>query len=411
MKVVHISATPLAGSPIRIVNALNKYTDIQARSINLNAGAYGTRTFPEDLIWTEHREMCESIIRDADILHFHHWFDFASIKNPFGFDFLSHMKQSAKYLMHWHSNPMAISSLTGQSLESIVNANIPQMVVAQFHESYYPNAYPVPLIVEVESLSPSLSQRESPVVFFSPSRDRHAYEDRWETKGKKEVLNLLDSVKRRVSLDYQLVENIPFADCLQLRSDCDIVIDDIITGAFHTTALEGLAAGKPTLSYLDARTQMVLSKLTGTTDVPIVNARYFEAEKILVMLAKDKVLREQIGQFSRDWMLEYYSEEKMVAHYVDGYKNLLEGRGLSNERYNANKSAKLWLYNAVPDLIWQSRRQREMSLYNKIKDQRRLINLVKTKLNKNPRLKTSLKKIRDTLRYMFNYLKGHRTRL
>ena len=45
---VHVSYTPLAGSPIRIVNALNKWTDIKARLINLNPNIYGDRVFEED---------------------------------------------------------------------------------------------------------------------------------------------------------------------------------------------------------------------------------------------------------------------------------------------------------------------------------------------------------------------------
>lgn len=397
MKVVHISVTPLAGSPIRIVNALNKYTDIQARSINLNANAYGSLTFPEDLLWSEHREICEAVIREADILHFHHWFDFSSIRNPFNFDFLSVMKPGAKYLMHWHSNPMTISSLVGWSVESIVQINVPQMVVAQFHESYYPNACPVPLIVEVESLSPALEQRAKPIIFFSPSSKRHAYEERWETKGRSEVLELLESIKLERVLDYKLVENVPFVECNQLRSECDVVIDDLITGSFHTTALEGLALGKPTFSYLDARTQMVLSQITGTTDCPIINVRYMEAKKVLADLSRDPVLREEIGAFSRDWMLEYYSEKKMIDHYVQAYKSLLSSGNLLNDRYKKYRHAKVWLYTAVPDLIWKTRQENEIKTRNRIRELMRYKNIKKKIVYKFPIVRSMIKKIKSLL--------------
>lgn len=395
MKVVHISATPLAGSPIRIVNALNKYTDVQARSINLDAKAYGVLTFPEDLLWNENREECEDLIRQADILHFHHWFDFSSKENPFKFDFISAMKKGARYLIHWHSNPMTISSLVGQSVDSIVNSEIPQMVVAQFHESYYPNAFPVPLIVEVKSLSPKLVQAEKPVVFFSPSSKRHAYEERWETKGKPEIVKLLNDLKMERKLDYKLVENIPFDECNKMRAECDIVIDDMVTGGFHTTSLESMALGKPTFSYMDARTQMVLSQLTNTTDCPLINVRYLDAKSILRELAENRQLRTDLGQFSRDWMLKYYSEEKMVACYKRAYSNLLEKGGLYNERYHDNRQAKIWLYTKVPDLIWQERRNKEIG------SARIWINFLKYKslksgiIRKFPHLRSRVRKIKN----------------
>lgn len=398
MKVAHITATPLAGSPIRIVNALNKYTDVQARLINLDANAYGVRTFPEDLLWATQRATCEAVIREADILHFHHWFDFSSIENPFRFDFLSAMKGGARYLMHWHSNPMAISSLTGQSIQDIVNAPVPQMVVAQFHESYYPNAYPVPLIVEVESLSPEITQRPKPIITYSPSRGRHAYEDRWETKGKPEVIRILEGAKSAGYLDYRLIEDIPFQECMRLRSECDMVIDDIVTGSFHTTSLEAMAAGKPTLSYMDKRTQMVLSQLTGTTDCPLINVRFPDAVAVLKELSLDQQLRTDIGRFSREWMLEYYSECKMIEHYRIGYASLMKTGVLFNSRYIKHRNAKLWLYTRLPDLQWHAQMNNEISLSGRMINLRHYKKVLKDFLSKHPMLLSSIRSMKAKFR-------------
>ena len=75
MLIVHISYTPLAGSPIRIVNAINKYTTLNARLINLNPSLYGNRIFQEDLIWEKDKEEALELISKADIIHFHHWME------------------------------------------------------------------------------------------------------------------------------------------------------------------------------------------------------------------------------------------------------------------------------------------------------------------------------------------------
>lgn len=357
--VVHIALSPLAGSPIRICKASNAYTKGSARFINLEPQAYKTRTFEEDLDWRKDRAEAEALVHSADILHFHHYFNFGSKDNPFGFDFLSAMKPGAKYLMHWHSYPTTVSRMTGKPVEELVNAPFPQMVVAQFHESYYPNALPVPLIVDVDGPAPQHTQRPHPVFFFSPSLDRHAYVDRWETKGKPQVVAVLNEVKYKGLLDYRIIENLPFDECMRLRLDSDVVIDDLVTGGFHTTALEGLAAGKPTLCYVDHRTQLVLAELTGSTDLPLINVRYSEAAQVMEELAQDPELRADIGAFSRAWMVEFYSERKMIAHYDAAYRALLAGDDLKNPRYTAHRRAKLWLYTRVPDLLWQTRKARE----------------------------------------------------
>ena len=51
VKVVHLALTPLAGSPVRIVDALNKHTGVEARLVVRWPDMYGSRTFPGDLEW------------------------------------------------------------------------------------------------------------------------------------------------------------------------------------------------------------------------------------------------------------------------------------------------------------------------------------------------------------------------
>ena len=96
MLVVHVSLTPLAGSPLRIVRALNAHTAVEARLVDLAPDAYGRRTFPEDLVWGAHAAEARALIGRADLLHFHHWFDFDSERNRFGLDFARAARPEAR---------------------------------------------------------------------------------------------------------------------------------------------------------------------------------------------------------------------------------------------------------------------------------------------------------------------------
>ena len=71
MKVVHISNTPVAGSPGNIVSALNRLTDVQARHIVFNSNAYRSRTFAVDIDWKTQQQQALDVIADAEVIHVH----------------------------------------------------------------------------------------------------------------------------------------------------------------------------------------------------------------------------------------------------------------------------------------------------------------------------------------------------
>ncbi len=356
---MHVSRTPLAGSPIRIVNALNAHTSYKARLIDLSPDAYGARRFPEDLAWGADRDLAEEAISTADLVHFHHWFDFESARNPFGFDFRAALKPGAHCLMHWHSSPEYIARNTGASVAELVSLDIPQMVVAQYHEAYYPNACPVPLIVDTESEGIELAGTSEgpPSILFAPSTGLSAHAERWESKGRPEVLKILERLSARGLARLELIEGVAFEECQRVMSRADIVIDDVVTGSYHTTSLEALAMGKVAVAYLDSRTQLVLAELTGSTDLPIVNTHLDQLEVVLEALCRDQSLLTELGTFSRAWILEHHARREMISHYTRGYDELLRGGSIENPRYTSHAGAKAFLYRSLPDIRWAVRRR------------------------------------------------------
>lgn len=360
MLVVHVSLTPLAGSPIRIVSALRRHTAVRARLVNLAPHAYGARRFPEDLDWSKDGDEARAEIARADVVHFHHWFEFGSQSNPFRFDFLSAMKSGARHLMHWHSSPEFTARNAGVDALSLQRAPVPQLVVAQYHERYYPQAQPVPLIVEhTHSAIPPLRDTASvPHVVFTPSQSLSWHAERWETKGKPEVAGILRALERRGVLRASIEQELPFDACQRLRATADLVIDDVVTGSFHTTSLEALSMGKPTLCWLDARARAVLSELTGTTDLPIVDVPLHALERVLVELCAQRELLHRLGRYAHDWMREHYREEDMVTRYVRAYDELLATGTLTPPARDEHAVARDWLNAGLPDSIWSARRKR-----------------------------------------------------
>ena len=84
----------------------------------------------------------------------------------------------------------------------------------------------------------------------------------------------------------------------------------------------------------------------------------------------------------------------MVNYYVQGYYSLIDSGKLLNSRYQDNRQAKLWLYSTVPDLIWRSRKTKEITLLNRIRDLRYSKNIIKRAINRFPIFKMAIQKIK-----------------
>lgn len=365
-RVLHVALTPLAGSPVRIVNALNRHTEIHARLVVLSPDAYGNRTFAEDLNWQRDKEELLDLLSKIDILHLHHFFELEN--NSFGVNFRDVCGKQTRFIRQYHSTPMTIARGDSTLARSIVCSDVPKLVIAQYPERYFPKARLVPNIVPLDDelyLPRKDHNGAQPVIFFSPSRDEPAWsvqpgQTRWDTKGALETERLLKKVVTDCRKGRAIVRrNIPHDQCLRERQASDISIDEMVTGSFHLASLEALAQGLPTFAYLDARTLETLAELTGTHMTPWLNFRLEEAEGPLVELIKDVELRREIGAFARNWMEKYYNDREMVKHYVRAYEDLLERpEGFKKMRFEPSSKRMVWLAQRRDDLTWESRKER-----------------------------------------------------
>lgn len=358
VRVLHVTCSSLAGAPIRIVRALQKYTDVSVRLLNLTA--YSKRICDEDLLWEkeEHKKEALDLIREADIIHFHHPFDFRSENNPFGFNIAQIAKKTVKYLRHFHSDPTLYKRQADFFNDFNDNETLPHVVIPHYPERYYPNARVVPNIIPIHDPEylPLKTNNEVPIVSFSPSSFLYAFEDRWGTKSCPEVEWLCRKFERKKIARLDMIYNVPLTECLRRKQASDIVIDDVNTGSYHLSALEGLSLGKPTFAYLDSRTITVLLKLTGASEIPFINVSLEYLEKPLLEIIDDRRLREDIGFFSRQWIERYYRDDKLVFHFVAVYKDLMNGMQNLNEGRNFEfERAKAWLRVGVNDHIWKAR--------------------------------------------------------
>lgn len=361
MRVVHLSNTPVAGSPGNIVAALNRHTDIEARHVVFNASAYGARRFAVDIDWQTRRDEALAAIDAADVIHIHQYFEFEA---TFGAD-LPRRFGERKLIRQYHSAPALWAKRDPGLLTRIVTDPVPQLVIAQGPERYYPFARVVPNLVPLHDaryLPAPEADDGPPVVVYSPSGRASAWKTRWETKGAPQTLALLRRLERKGLCRVQAIVDTPHDECLRLKQRAAIAVDECVTGNYHLSGLEALSQGKPTIGHLDARVQAQLRHLTGAVELPWVDVRLEEAEPVLRALLADRRLRGEVGAASRRWMETHYDEATLVGYYRRAYLDLFE----APERFGVPRfatHAEQWSAVALHDHSWAQRRRVGMPMW------------------------------------------------
>lgn len=111
-------------------------------------------------------------------------------------------------------------------------------------------------------------------------------------------------------------EGFPRHEVLSFYQWADVVADDFGIGWFGAVVLEGLASGKPVLSFVD---EEVMSTMYPWH--PIVSANTPDGvAHALEQLHRDAAYRQELGRRGRLWIEEYHSFESIVQRYMAAIK-------------------------------------------------------------------------------------------
>jgi glycosyltransferase involved in cell wall biosynthesis len=146
-------------------------------------------------------------------------------------------------------------------------------------------------------------------------------------KGTEFLLRAVERLQARgIACELRLIEGIPRHEALALYDAADIIADQFILGGFGIFALEGMALGKPVLTYLDE--QHLRNPLLVH---PLVNTTPENVEEVLAVLLQLPELRERIGRAARASVERYQSFEVMAEVWMRVYRHVWWGEPLALE--------------------------------------------------------------------------------
>lgn len=353
LKVVHLSITALAGGPYRLVRALRRYTDLDVRLIDLKRWGI----YPHDVVFNEGLDQAIELAEKADIIHLHNYLDLDS-KTFAPIDLTELAAQGTAFLRQFRSEPNLVARVMGISVGELLDSPMPSVVIAQYPERFYPEARVVPNNLPINDTS-YLPVTEPPVwdILFSPTRDRGAWEDRWNTKGTPETIRLMKQLARRTGCRTKVVSDQPLMKVLREKRRSYIVLDEMVTGSYHISGLEGVSMAKPTLAFLDERMLRVLREMSGAQTHPFINTRLEDAGKIISYLLGHPDEGAEIGQAGRRWIETHWSEEAIADQFKGIYETLLQdpSRICRQESLRLDTGPRRFFAVDLPDLIYSSR--------------------------------------------------------
>jgi len=169
------------------------------------------------------------------------------------------------------------------------------------------------LMISDYTPKPPYSNRRRPVLVHSPSDP--------ELKGTRFVLAAIEKLRTKFDFEFRLVHNVPHRKALDIMSEADIFIDQLVIGAHGLAALEAMALAKPVVCYLKPS-----AVAWYPPELPIVNANPDNIRDALETLITNGHRRHELGLRGRTYVEKYHDSIKIAQDLKSLYQQLIDER-------------------------------------------------------------------------------------
>lgn len=183
-------------------------------------------------------------------------------------------------------------------------------------KDYHQNAYYIPVTVDVNKYKYNNTanlKKGKPLIIHSPTHR--------EFKGTKYILSAIEKLRLKYDFDFKLIENVTHAQAMELYGQADIIIDQVLAGAYGTLAIECMAMGKPVVAWVSD-----FCKEKFPSELPVVSANPDNLYEKLEYMLKNQDMFYDLGVRGRKYVEEYHDISKIGTKIVDIYKRLLNGK-------------------------------------------------------------------------------------
>lgn len=159
-----------------------------------------------------------------------------------------------------------------------------------------------------------ISRTEPPLIIHAPTHR--------EFKGTRFIIEAVEKLAKEVPLRFKLIEGISHTEAMALYREADIVVDQVLCGAYGNLSVEAMALGKAVVCYIRPDLENAFP-----ANLPILSCNPDTLYDGLKELVLQPELREQRGRQGIAYVKEHHDANKVVLQLISIYEEVL-GRSL-----------------------------------------------------------------------------------
>ena len=142
-------------------------------------------------------------------------------------------------------------------------------------------------------------------------------------KGTEEIQAAFDNLRRHgFRFEFRKKRQLTQADFYKELADCDVYVDELRNGSYGVTAVEAMALGKPTITYIRPDLHEKYP-----SEMPLVSANPDTIEEALRGLIEDPARRVRLSVESRRYVEKYHDSMAVARDMMDIYLQIGLARG------------------------------------------------------------------------------------
>ena len=320
MRILMLAINDPAGTAIQMAKGLRRHAGHDCRLVTLETRY--THSWEKDLhvpdLGPDGLDELRDLLTGADVFHFHMT---ADERTPFG-PFLPADHLRGKRIVHHHhghhdfrSNPESFREKYRRLGRRDLLVSTPDLLRLLPEARWQPNLVPV----DDPAFTPLPGRFDASPDPAAPLRVAHS-PTRKDLKNTADLLAVAaEEAAAGLPLVLDLIDDVPNAECLRRKRACDVLFDHM-QGYYGVSSLEGLSQGLAVIAGLDEWNRDRIVEFAGTEELPWVAARDREQLRArLRELAADRAACREIGRRSRAFMVERWSDARLVGRLAAFY--------------------------------------------------------------------------------------------
>lgn len=183
--------------------------------------------------------------------------------------------------------------------------------MAEYISPYFEHVFTFRQPACLDELKYSIPRVDRPPVFLHVPTDT-------EVKGTSFIISAIERLRAEgFVFEFRVKRKLTQSELYREISDCDVYIDELRCGSHGVTAVEAMAIGKPTISYIRGD---LLSKYPA--DLPLVNANPDSIYDELKKLVGNPSLREKLSRKGRCYVEKYHELLIVSREMLDVYREI-----------------------------------------------------------------------------------------